>query len=76
MKKWIVRIGLGLLVVLGLFIAVIAGMIIWDSIFPAQQATDFTNITYPGEDGLALNAYLAKPQGAGPIPAVLMVHEF
>lgn len=76
MKKWIIRIGLGLLIVLGVFVAAIAGIIAWDAFFPSQQATDFTNVTYPGADGVTLNGYFTRPDGPGPFPAVLMVHEF
>ena len=44
------------------------------------QATP--NVTYAGPDGLTLNGYLALPDaasadsGAGPYPAVLMIHEW
>jgi len=61
---------------LGILVLVVAGVILYDSFFPAQTAADFTNVTYPGPGGVTLRAYLAKPQGDGPFPAVLLVHEF
>ena len=35
-----------------------------------------TNVTYRGADGATLRGYLARPAGAGPHPAVLMIHEW
>ena len=35
-----------------------------------------TNVTYPALDGVELQGYLAVPEGAGPHPAVIMVHEW
>ena len=37
-------------------------------------ATETT--TYRAEDGAAVSTYLARPQGSGPFPAVLMAYEF
>ena len=34
------------------------------------------NVTYPAFDGTTLRGYLAVPSGAGPFPAVLMIHEW
>ncbi len=61
---------------LGFLVVLIAGVIIFDNLFPSQRVTDFTNITYPGPDGTTLQAYLAKPDGDGPFPSVLLIHEF
>lgn len=76
MKKMITRILTGLLAILILAVAAIAALIGYDAAFPVQRATDFTNITYPGPDGVTLNAYLARPATSGAGPAILMVHEF
>ncbi|MBN1411875.1 MAG: dienelactone hydrolase family protein [Spirochaetales bacterium] len=35
-----------------------------------------TNVTYKAEDGTDLKAYLVKPSGEGPFPAVIMIHEW
>lgn len=75
-RKILLRVFLGGLAIFGLLILGLAGVILYDSLFPAQTAADFTNITFPGPDGVTLRAYLAKPQGDGPFPAVLLVHEF
>jgi carboxymethylenebutenolidase len=37
---------------------------------------DLTNVTYGGADGFTLRGYLARPAGAGPKPAILLIHEF
>ena len=76
MKKKTLRI---VALTLGLFAVLILGLLGWmayENFFPAQRATDFTNLTYPGENGVTLNAYLAQPEGEGPFPGVLMIHEF
>jgi carboxymethylenebutenolidase len=75
-RKLLLRIAQVALLILGLLVVAVAGVILYDSLFPAQTAADFTNVTYPGPDGVTLRAYLAKPDGAGPFPAVLLVHEF
>jgi hypothetical protein len=31
-------------------------------------------VTYPGQGGELINAYLARPLGAGPFPAMVLVH--
>ena len=46
-------------------VAVIAGIILYDTVFPSQRVADFTNVTYAGSDGVTLRAYLARPTGAG-----------
>jgi len=75
-RKILLGVLLGGLAIFGLVALGIAGVILYDSLFPVQTAADFTNVTYPGPDGITLRAYLAKPQGDGPFPAVLLVHEF
>ena len=64
-------VGLVVLVVLGL-----AGILGFDTLFPGERVADLTNVTYPGPDGSTLQAYLVEPEGPGPHPAVLMIHEF
>ncbi len=33
------------------------------------------DLTYPGAEGTAINAYLARPAGDGPHPAMIVIHE-
>lgn len=35
-----------------------------------------TNVSYVADDGTRIDAYLALPDGSGPFPAVLMIHEW
>lgn len=76
LRKLLLRTAQIALLIVGLLLVAVAGVILYDSLFPAQTAADFTNLTYPGPDGVTLQAYLTKPQGDGPFPAVLLVHEF
>lgn len=68
-----------LLVLLGIvFVLVlgIAGLIGSDALFSGRSAAQFTNVTYTGANNVPLRAYIAKPNSAGPHPAMLMIHEF
>ncbi|UCC54243.1 MAG: dienelactone hydrolase family protein, partial [Anaerolineaceae bacterium] len=58
-----------------LLIALFAGAIIFDSLFGSDTA-DVANIEYENIDGQKLYGYLATPQGPGPHPAVLLIHEW
>jgi len=44
----------------------------------AQEALDpgERNVTYPGRNGTVLQGYLAAPAGNGPMPGVVMIHEW
>jgi carboxymethylenebutenolidase len=72
---WLKRILLALLAIFLLLIALFAGAIIFDSLFGSDTA-DFANIEYENMDGQKLYGYLATPQGPGPHPAVLLIHEW
>ncbi len=72
---WIRRILIGLLVTVVLLVAGLAGVVALEMAF-GQKATDFTNVSYLGDEGVTLHGYLAQPEGAGAFPAVLMVHEW
>jgi carboxymethylenebutenolidase len=65
-----------LLAVAGALVLVVAGIILFDTIFPSQRVIDFTNVTFTDAGGVTHHAYLAKPEGAGPHPGVLLIHEF
>ncbi len=44
----------------------------------AENALDpgKTNVTFPGPNGVPLRGYLATPNGSGPFPGVVMIHEW
>lgn len=71
---------IALLILVGLSLVIAAALILPDSIFPDQRVTDFSNVTYPGPDGVTLHAYLAQPvapaEPQNPGPAILLIHEF
>jgi carboxymethylenebutenolidase len=75
MLKWLKRIGLGLVGLVLLLVVVFFGFIGLDAAF-GNTAQDYTNITYAGDDGVTLNGYLAMPEGEGPHPAVILIHEW
>jgi carboxymethylenebutenolidase len=75
MGKWIKRILLGLLALVGLVVLVIAGLFVFDSLFGPKTA-DVANATYTDASGRELLGYLAEPEGPGPHPSVLLIHEW
>jgi carboxymethylenebutenolidase len=60
-----------LLVAVVLLVGLAAGLWAADTKRPAER-----NVSYPGSDGTSLKGYLAVPEGSGPFPAVLMIHEW
>ncbi len=75
MLKWIMRFVLGALVVLLVAVVILAGVIIYDTNF-GVSAADVTNVTYTGAGETTLQGYLVRPEGEGPFPAVLLLHEW
>ncbi|MAU12163.1 MAG: dienelactone hydrolase [Anaerolineaceae bacterium] len=73
--KWIRRILIAIVLIIVLLIVGVFGIIAVDSV-AGDVATNYTNVSYPADDGTTLNAYMATPTGEGPFPAVLMVHEW
>jgi carboxymethylenebutenolidase len=80
-----------LLAVVGVVVLALVGAILFDTLMPSQRVTDFTNVTFTDAGGTTAggttaggataggathHAYLAKPEGAGPHPGVLLIHEF
>jgi carboxymethylenebutenolidase len=73
--KWVKRILLGLLGLLVLLVVLFAGMVVWDALFGSETA-DFTNTSYEDSEGRQLLGYLAEPEGPGPHPSILLIHEW
>ncbi len=65
----------GLLALLLLITVIVAGIIVVDAALGPKTAA-FTNTAYWGADDQELIGYLAQPEGAGPYPAVLLIHEW
>lgn len=75
MLKWIKRI-VG--TILGLILLLVVGLtayIGFDALF-GDSATNYTNVSYEHADGTTLHGYLAEPEGDGPFPTVLLIHEW
>lgn len=73
--KWLKRILGGLLGLLLLIVLLFVGIILFDTAF-GMEAAEYTNVTYSGADGTELIGYLTQPDGPGPHPAVLLIHEW
>jgi carboxymethylenebutenolidase len=72
---WIKRILLGLLGFILLIVVIFGGIIVFDSLF-GTDTSEFTNVTYTDPNGTELIGYLAQPEGEGPFPGVLLIHEW
>lgn len=71
------RIVLGILIALALLILFIPASIFVDSLLGAERLDKLVNTTVPGANGGPdVRAYVARPQGEGPFPTVIMIHEF
>lgn len=73
--KWIRRILLGGLGVIVALIVVVAGIILFDSLL-GPSSEPLTNVTFTDAVGNELRGYLTMPEGEGPFPAVLLIHEW
>ena len=70
------RIALGLVIVVLTLVVLLFGSIIVDGFFSQSRLEPLTNMKVAAADGTEIRAYLAKPNGDGPFPAVIMIHEF
>lgn len=71
------RVLLGIVILLAVFAVFLAGSILVDSAIDGGRLDGVTNTTIPGTNGGPdVRAYMAKPAGDGPFPAVIMIHEF
>lgn len=75
MWKWVKRIIGSILGLILLFVLGLAGYIGFDALF-GEDSTNLTNVTYENADGVTLRGYLAEPEGEGPFPTVLLIHEW
>jgi carboxymethylenebutenolidase len=72
-KRILLVMGVGLLVM----ILLIAGSVLVDYALGRDRLDRVTNTTIPGiNGGPDVRAYVARPQGDGPFPAAIMIHEF
>ncbi|MCU0514636.1 MAG: dienelactone hydrolase family protein [Anaerolineae bacterium] len=69
------RFFLGLLALLALLVTGLFGLMLYDT-QAGEQAADVATVTFPAADGTPVAAVLARPEGPGPFPGVLMVHEW
>jgi carboxymethylenebutenolidase len=68
--KWI------LILIVGFFVFLF-GSIAVDGLVGGGRLDAVTNTTIPGADGRPdVRAYVSKPNGEGPFPTVIMIHEF
>jgi carboxymethylenebutenolidase len=75
--KTLQRILLGLGALLLLFVIFLAGSIAVDYLIGRDRLLEVTNTNIPGANrGPAVAAYVARPDGDGPFPVVIMIHEF
>ena len=75
--KIVKRVLLGILVLVVGFVLFLAVSIVVDGLVGGGRLDAVTNTTVPGANGgPAVRAYVAKPEGEGPFPTVIMIHEF
>ena len=75
MKKWGRRLLSGLLILLALVILIPLGLLAFDTAF-GPRTEDVANTTFVNDQGETLLGYLAEPEGTGPRPGVLLLHEW
>ncbi|RLT45627.1 MAG: dienelactone hydrolase family protein [Chloroflexi bacterium] len=76
MSRLFKRIGLGLLITLASALLLLFGSLLVDGLLGPGRLDNLTNMRVTAADGTEIRAYLAKPAGEGPFPAVIMLHEF
>ncbi len=75
--KIVRRVLLGLLSIVVLLVVLLAGSVAVDTLLGAGRMEQIANTTLPGLDGAPdVKAYVARPEGSGPFPAVMLIHEF
>ena len=75
--KILKRVLLGIVVVAVALIILLVGSVVVDYALDTGRIEAMTNMTMPGVNGGPdMQAYVARPQGSGPFPVVIMIHEF
>lgn len=75
--KTIKRVLLGILILIVGLVLFLAGSVAVDMLVDGGRLEAVTNTTIPGVNGGPdVRAYVARPSGEGPFPAVIMIHEF
>jgi carboxymethylenebutenolidase len=75
--KFLKRILLGIVLLIAGLTIFLVGSIAVDSLVGANRLEALTNTIIPGVNGEPdVLAYVAKPDGEGPFPVVMMIHEF
>ena len=75
--KLLKRIFLGMLIVLVALVVFLVGSVAVDYAVGGDRVMSLANTIVPGANGEPdVLAYVAKPDGEGPFPAVIMIHEF
>jgi carboxymethylenebutenolidase len=75
--KTLQRILFGLGALLLLFVIFLAGSIAVDYLIGGNRLQEVTNTNIPGANSAPqVAAYVARPEGDGPFPVVIMIHEF
>lgn len=73
--RWLRRTLLVVAGLLALIVVAFAATILWDRAFGSDSA-EIANVRYTATDGGELLGYLAEPEGPGPHPGVLLIHEW
>jgi carboxymethylenebutenolidase len=75
--KTVKRVLLGILILIVGLVLFLAGSVAVDMLVGGGRLEAVTNTTIPGVNGGPdVRAYVARPPGKGPFPAVIMIHEF
>jgi carboxymethylenebutenolidase len=75
--KLLKRVLPGILILLVALVVFLAGSIAVDSAIGRDRLGNIANITIPGATGGPdIRVYAARPEGEGPFPTVIMIHEF
>jgi carboxymethylenebutenolidase len=75
--KFVKRALFALVVLLVAFLLFLAGSVVADIALGRDRIQTVSNTTLPGiNGGPDVRAYVARPAGSGPFPAVIMIHEF
>jgi carboxymethylenebutenolidase len=75
--KFLKRIFLGILLLMVVLVLFLVGSVIIDSAMGRNRLMALANTVVPGTSGEPdVLAYVSKPEGEGPFPAVIMIHEF